>query len=77
MASYVLADEIEPIDASFDEVVGAVTPPATPKSNKFNALTSKTGQLPAPPRQGVLDLGIEVERNVGGIEMGVLENGIP
>lgn len=36
---------------------------------------------PAPssvtPRQGVLDLGIEVERVVGGIEMGVLENGIP
>ena len=29
------------------------------------------------PRQGVLDLGVEVERVVGGIEMGVLENGIP
>ena len=27
--------------------------------------------------QAVLDLGIEIERNVGGIEMGVLENGIP
>lgn len=32
---------------------------------------------PATPRQGVLDLGVEVERVVGGIEMGVLENGIP
>lgn len=36
-----------------------------------NALTSTT------PRQGVLDLGVEVERIVAGVEMGVLENGIP
>ena len=36
-----------------------------------NALTSPT------PRQGVLDLGVEVERIVAGVEMGVLENGIP
>lgn len=33
--------------------------------------------VPATPRQGVLDLGVEVERVVGGVEMGVLENGIP
>lgn len=32
---------------------------------------------PATPRQGVLDLGVEVERIVAGVEMGVLENGIP
>lgn len=32
---------------------------------------------PATPRQGVLDLGVEVERVVAGVEMGVLENGIP
>lgn len=31
----------------------------------------------ATPRQGVLDLGVEVERVVGGVEMGVLENGLP
>lgn len=36
-----------------------------------------SGQLPAAPKQLPLDLGIEVERVVGGIEMGVLENGIP
>ncbi|VEJ21762.1 hypothetical protein [Neisseria animaloris] len=29
------------------------------------------------PVQGVLDLGIEVQRDVNGIEMGILENGIP
>ncbi len=32
---------------------------------------------PAPPVQLPLDLGIEVERVVGGVEMGVLQNGIP
>jgi hypothetical protein len=32
---------------------------------------------PATPKQGVLDLGVEVERVVGGVEMGVLDNGIP
>jgi hypothetical protein len=33
--------------------------------------------IPAAGIQGRLDLGIEVEKNVGGVEMGVLENGIP
>jgi len=33
--------------------------------------------IPAPPSQLVLDLGIEVEKTIGGIEMGILENGIP
>ncbi len=32
---------------------------------------------PATPSQAVLDLGIEVQRDVNGVEMGVLENGIP
>ncbi|PZO02914.1 MAG: hypothetical protein DCF29_12940 [Alphaproteobacteria bacterium] len=32
---------------------------------------------PATPIQLKLDLGIEVEKEVGGVEMGVLENGIP
>lgn len=68
---------IEPIGASFDEVAKAMVTPATPLSNKAKALTAISGQRPATPQQGVLDLGIEVERVVGGIEMGVLENGIP
>ena len=33
--------------------------------------------LPASPKQYTLDLGIEVEKSVGGVEMGVLENGMP
>lgn len=40
-------------------------------------MASRNELTPATPRQGVLDLGVEVERVVGGIEMGVLENGIP
>lgn len=68
---------IEPIDADFDEVARAMITPATSLSNKSNALIAKSSQSPATPKQGVLDLGIEVERVVGGIEMGVLENGIP
>ncbi|MBF8669674.1 hypothetical protein IR012_10535 [Pseudomonas putida] len=35
------------------------------------------GSLTATPKQIVLDLGVEVQRDVNGIEMGVLENGIP
>lgn len=31
----------------------------------------------AGPKQFILDLGVEVQRDVNGIEMGVLENGIP
>lgn len=37
----------------------------------------KEGTNPAPSKQIVLDLGVEVQRDVNGIEMGVLENGIP
>lgn len=37
----------------------------------------KRGPLVAGPRQFALDLGVEVQRDVNGIEMGVLENGIP
>ncbi len=32
---------------------------------------------PALPSQYVLDIGVEIQRDVNGIEMGVLENGIP
>ena len=32
---------------------------------------------PATPKQLLLDLGIEVQKDIDGIEMGVLENGIP
>jgi hypothetical protein len=68
---------IEPIPDKFDNVAEAILKPATTKNNKINALEANTALQPAGPVQGVLDLGIEVERDVNGIEMGVLENGIP
>lgn len=51
--------------------------PATTFHGKISTLASKNALTPATPRQGVLDLGVEVERVVAGVEMGVLENGIP
>ncbi|BBN60288.1 hypothetical protein [Hydrogenovibrio marinus] len=53
--------------------------PASVKLIKNNELMSINSSEPAPPlsHQHPLDLGIEVEKDVGGIEMGVLENGIP
>lgn len=43
----------------------------------MNDLESKKAIQVAAPKQGLLDLGVEVQRDVNGIEMGVLENGIP
>jgi hypothetical protein len=68
---------IQPLDADFDEVAKKMVTPAGGKSSNSKALLASSPQRPAPPRQLHLDLGIEVERVVGGIEMGVLENGIP
>ena len=68
---------IDPIDADFDEVARKLVTPDTPLSKGINGLSTKSALSPATPRQGVLDLGVEVERVVGGIEMGVLENGLP
>lgn len=68
---------IEPIAADFHDVAKAMVTPATSISSKSNVLSVVPSRLPATPKQLPLDLGIEVERVVGGIEMGVLENGIP
>ncbi|MEM7498168.1 MAG: hypothetical protein AAF371_09285 [Pseudomonadota bacterium] len=72
-------DTIEPIDASFDEVVGAVAPVATPKHNRNSDLSMKSARSVATQDQPMLplDLEVEIERSVGGIEMGVLQNGMP
>lgn len=69
--------DIDPIDADFDDVARKMVTPAGLLANKNNSLPATPGQSPAGPRQIPLDLGIEIERVVGGIEMGVLENGIP
>ncbi len=68
---------IDPLDADFDAVAKKVVTPATPFTHENKDLSPVSGQVPATPKQLKLDLGIEVEKVVGGIEMGVLENGIP
>lgn len=70
-------NNIEPIDGSFDDVVGKIVNPAPPKGNNFKCLGVVSADYPAPQVQIPLDLGIQVEKNVNGIEMGVLENGLP
>lgn len=67
---------IEPIDAPFDDVAKAMITPATPFPKEINRMMTGSALTPATPRQGVLDLGVEVERVVAGVEMGVLENGM-
>lgn len=70
-------NEIEPIGAAFDEVVESIVSPAPHKSNKIKGLLAKTAAAPALPEQLPLDLGIQIEKSVGGIEMGILDNGLP
>lgn len=69
--------DIDPIDASFDAVARSMVTPAASLHKEINNMIPKNPLAPATPRQGVLDLGVEVERVVGGVEMGVLENGLP
>lgn len=75
-------ETIQPIDASFDDVVNAIVPRAKPEeiasmNNKINILTPSKGKMEITPKQGVLDLGIDRERDVEGIGMGVLSDGTP
>jgi hypothetical protein len=68
---------VSPIDAPFEDVVQKLVQPAGGKLNKNNPLTGKMALQPAPQKQYVLDLGVEVQKEINGVEMGVLENGIP
>lgn len=53
------------------------TQQATHISNNNKGLRNVTDIQQAAPTQMPLDLGVEVQKDVNGIEMGVLENGIP
>ncbi len=68
--------DIEPINADFDEVARKMVTPAPSFASSTKALAPALAQSPA-PLQLPLDLGIEVERTIAGIEMGVLQSGIP
>jgi hypothetical protein len=67
---------IEPIDASLEDVANSLVCPAPPKTNKNKMIEYAFEEIPAPPSQLILDLTVQVQRDVNGIEMGVLENGI-
>jgi hypothetical protein len=68
---------IEPIAADFAAVAKKVAQTAAPKVNKIKALVMAAPPQTAALKQIPLDLGIQVEKSIGGIEMGVLENGLP
>jgi len=67
---------IVPIDANFEDVARKMVTPAPSNSSKTASSGKDISLPPAPSKQLVLDLGIEVEKNIGGIEMGVLQNGL-
>lgn len=68
------------LEMDFDEALQrfAKTDPKeiTPDANNIRALAPTKGSKEITP-QGELDLGIEMERDVGGIGMGVLGDGTP
>ena len=66
-------DIIDPIDATFDEVVGAITP----KVSNNKSLVSVPGASAITPGQGMLNLQIEKQIEVDGVGMGVLTDGTP
>lgn len=70
-------NNIEPINADFDDVAKSIIQGAPLKTIKNNEISKGLTMKGAPSKQYVLDLGIEIQKDVNGIEMGVLENGIP
>ena len=73
---------IDPIDANFDEVAkaliqGSERKEITPKAAEIQVLAPKSGGIEITSAEPELDLGIEAERDVGGIGMGVLKDGTP
>ena len=68
---------VELIDASFDDVVDSIVRQAGQKPNQNKALETKMPIKQASAKQLVLDIGVQVQAERNGIEMGVLENGMP
>lgn len=69
--------EIEPINASLDKVVDSILHLAPPNNSENNGMGYEFENYPAPSTQLSLDLTVQVQKDINGIEMGVLENGIP
>jgi len=69
---------IDPLEAEFDAVARKLIDPAPHKVHKPNELDDiLPAQLAPLGKQLPLDLGVQVQKNIDGIEMGVLDNGVP
>lgn len=73
---------IKPIDADFDAVAKAMIKAEspkeiTPKGAEISVLAPKNASKEISTGEPELDLGIEAERDVNGIGMGVLKDGTP
>lgn len=71
---------IEPLNVDFEKLAEKLMrdkKEITSNANKISMLASKSGKKEISGKQGVLDLGIDVERDVDGIGMGVLSDGTP
>lgn len=68
---------IEPIPDTLGNVVEKLIQPAGVKQSNNSGLPANIGGEPAPGHQYILDVDVEVEKVVDGVEMGVLGNGIP
>ena len=67
---------VTPTDASPEDVARKLIKPATPNHLQSNEIERSKTAKPATQKQTLLDLDIELQRDINGIEMGVLENGI-
>lgn len=73
-------DKIAPIDATFDDVVGAIAPRVEGKelgmkSSDIKKLPKNLGRKELDPNQGVLDLQVDRQAEIEGVGMGVLRDG--
>lgn len=68
---------IDPINANMDEVAEKLIQPSGVKRINNNDISGNNEAEPAVGHQFVLDVSVAVEKIVDGVEMGVLENGIP
>lgn len=69
---------IDPIDASFDDVVGVVAKPIRElgmKSIEISKLPKNLAPKELDPRQGTLNLLVERQAEIDGVGMGVLKDG--
>ena len=69
---------IEPINAAFDDVVGAIVVPRKElgtKPNEIKRLPSNLSRKELDPKQRSLDLEIEKHAEIDGVGMGVLKDG--